>query len=70
MTALNTFGRGRATGFLSKLRFIVPSSSFVASFELRFTVALSADPLATPFCLTMKNPKIQYISSFLQHTET
>lgn len=49
MTIQATFGRGREAGLLSSLRFIVPSSPFVASVELRFTVALS---LATPFCLT------------------
>jgi hypothetical protein len=52
-----TFGRGRGRGLLSSARFIVPSSSFVAPFEVRFTVALS--PFATPFCLTMKQEKIQ-----------
>ena len=64
MTIQATFGRGRETGLLSSLRFIVPSSPFVASVELRFTVALS---LATPFCLTRENVKIKFISSFIWH---
>jgi hypothetical protein len=53
----NTLGRGRGRAFLSSSRFIVPSSSFVASFELRLTVTFSFDSLTTPFCLMMEHTK-------------
>lgn len=46
----NTSGKGRRPAFFSSLSFrlSVPSSSFFASFELRFSVVLSC---ASPFCL-------------------